>query len=204
MRTRFITTIIGLFLLPAGLGVIIYYNQGMSSFDTFISMLSNLMNVSYSVALLIFQFSILAILLLLKRKLCLTWPDIITPFFAVLFISKIINLSVEFSSVHLSHKPMSSIFISFIIFAYGLTMLVRGNMVVAPNDKALIVMSKYLTHTYAFYKFIFDVLLLVIAAAVIYVNGYDIKLNWLTFLLTFGTAPVVGMFTKLNSILFRL
>lgn len=204
MKIRVICSILGAIMLSFGIATIVHYNYGSAAFDTFIVALKMLIGVSFGTSLKIIQYTILLILLIFKKKFKLTWPDIFMPFISVLVISTTIDLADGVIKENLNGKPIWFLVIGFFIYVYGITLLVRGNIFLAPSDKVLIIMERLLKHTYGFYKVATDILLLSVAIVIIYLNDFDFKISVFTFFLTFTTGFFVMFFTKVNKIIFKL
>lgn len=202
MKTRIITTAIGSILLSLGIAILIYFNRGMAAFDMFTLSFAYLFNVSYTFALRVIQFIFLLMMLVMKKPFKYTWPDIFMPLISMAIISTLIN---EFSEIVNATNEDSILLLIFGIFCYtyGITLLVRGNIMLAPNDKFIIGITNITKHTYAFYKVISDVLMLLVSIILIYINDFDIQITILTVLLTFFTGVLVGIFTKFNRQILR-
>lgn len=203
MKTRIITTVLGAIMLPIGIGIIIYYNYGMAAFDTFILVLSELLNLSYENALRLFQISILLGLLIYKKRLNLTWPDLIMPFISVAVISVLISITLSLSEIYLTNKPLIVLILAFLILTNGISLLVIGNIFLAPNDKLLNVIAAHTKHTYAFYKVISDVSMLTFSVILININDYVYNVTLFSIFQTFFTGIFVGIFVKINSFIFK-
>ncbi len=204
MRVRITCSIIGAFMLSFGIATIVHYNLGMAALDTYIVSIQMLLGVTFSTSLMIIQFTLLAILLIFKNRFKLTWPDVLMPFVSVIVISSLIEISSKLVRENLTSKPIWFLVVAFFIYSYGITLLVRGNIFLAPSDKVLIVMERFLKHSYGFYKVATDILLIIVSFIIVYVNDFDLRFSVFTLFLTFFTGIFIMFFTKVNKILFKL
>ncbi len=204
MKVRIICSIIGALMLSFGIATIVQYNEGMAAFDTFIVSLQNLLDVSFSVSLLIIQCTLLSVLLIFKKQFKLTWPDVLMPLVSVVVISSLIDVFTNLVNVYLTQRPIWFLAVTFFIYSYGITLLVRGNIFLAPSDKVLLVMERFLKHSYGFYKVMSDILLIIVSFIIVYINNYDLKFSLFTLFLTFFTGIFIMLFTKINKVIFKL
>lgn len=204
MKVRIVCSLLGALMLSFGIATIVYYNYGMAALDTFIVSLRFVLGVSFTVSLLIIQFSILFFLLVLKKTFKLTWPDLYMPALSVVVISSSIGWFERMIHDNLVGKPIWFLILGFFVYVYGITLLVRGNIFLAPTDKILIVMERFLKHSYGFYKVLTDIIFLLISITLIFINDFDLKITPFTFFLTFFTGIFIMFFTKVNKVIFKL
>lgn len=202
MKNRIIFAIIGCFIIAFGITVIVELNYGMPAFDTFILVLAAIVKIEYTTALRMVQGILLLILICFKKKLSVKWNEIFVTAFSVLLVTVLIDVA-RYALGDIIVKNYLWLFIGFITFVYGITLLVQSDVLLAPNDKLLNAISHITTHSYALYKIITDVILLAIAIFLIKKNGYDIGISLVTVLLTFFTGPFVGLFCKINRFIIR-
>lgn len=200
MKKRVIFAIIGAVIIAFGITVIVELNYGMPAFDTFVLMLAAATKIEYTTSLRLMQATILVILILLKKKLSLTWSELFVSALSVVLVTVLIDVA-SFMLDGVIERNYIWFAFGFLLYVYGITLLVQSDILLAPNDKLLNAISHITTHTYALYKIITDVVLLLIAIVIIKNNGYDIGISLITVLLTFFTGPFVGMFCKLNNVI---
>lgn len=199
MLNRIICSIIGAALLASGLAVIVTLNQGMPSFDTFSLTISNLISVSYTNTLRIIQACIFLILVILRKYYRLELSELIVSLLSVVMVTFFIDIAMILIKPQVEDNYIWLIS-GFVLFTYGITLLVQADLLLAPNDKILVAISNKTSHTYAFYKVISDILMIIFSFVVITMNNYDIRITIFSIVLTFFTGVFVGMFTKMNQV----
>lgn len=199
MLNRIICSVIGAIFIAIGIATIITLNYGMPSFDTFVLTISNFTGLTYTTALRLVQLSILIILVVLKRYFSLTWTELFVSVISVVVVTIFIDVVLQ-TFIGSLEKSIAWLIIGFIFYVYGITLLVQSDIFLAPNDKILTAISHRSKHTYAFYKVLSDILMLVFSLIVVWQMGYDISISLVSIFLTFFTGIFVGLFSKLNNI----
>lgn len=201
MYNRIICSILGAAFIAVGISIIVSLNYGMPSFDTFVLTISNIISLSYTNTLRLVQLVIFIILIISKKYFSLTWTELIVTALSVVTVSVLIDLSMGIVETFLT-KNYVWLLGGFVFYAYGITLLVQSDIFLAPNDKILTAISHKTGHSYALYKVVSDVLMLVISLIVIKQQGFDISVSLVSVFLTFFTGTFVGIFLKMNKALF--
>ncbi len=201
MYNRIICSVLGAAFIAMGIAIIVSLNYGMPSFDTFILTLSNVISMSYTNTLRLVQLIILITLMLLKRYYSLTWTELFVSALSVATVTILIDVAMTIIAMFLT-KNYIWLGVGFIFYAYGITLLVQSDIFLSPNDKILTAISHRTGRSYALYKVISDILMLVISLAVIKLQGYDISVSLVSVFLTFFTGTFVGLFLKMNKAIF--
>ncbi|MFV0499378.1 MAG: hypothetical protein ACK5NF_05035 [Bacilli bacterium] len=202
MFNRVLCSLIGSFLVSIGISIIVMLNYGMPSFDTFVLVISKLLSIEYTTSLRVTQFIIFIVLLWLKKYFNIKFNELLLSVISVI----VVTLFIDFVSIYakiIFEKNLMSFVIGFILYSYGITLLVQPNLFLAPNDKLLNEISFKTTHTYAFYKVAGDILLLIISLIVIWNMNYNISVSFVSIFLTFFTGIFVGIFSKMNRTLLK-
>lgn len=198
-KSRVIISTLGLLLLSVALELWVILNYGYSSIDTSILIISHFTNTSYQVGLMIFQGSLVILnFIFLAKKAEIKKSELVISFLTSFVIMLLIQAASWFLLKLDIQQSIWMFLLTFLIYVEGISFLVVANLLVAPSDKFVIALAKIFGRSYGLIKVIMDTVLLVVCVIIIKMIGLDIKITFVTLLLTFATGLFANMFAWIN------
>ena len=191
MFRRLVYGFIGANLLAVCLNIIIVMDIGMSPFDTATLAFQEFFNIAgFGDASFILHLSFAVIMLLLYKKLNIKVKDIFISILCIFLITRLISLYSEFIKLTILDFSYITFLVAFITLNFGLFLMSKSNMIIAPYDKLVVEISLFVKKELGIIRTICDSLLIVVVVLLI-------LLSIVTTTISIGTV-FITVFTGLN------
>ncbi len=185
---RILITFIGCIIYAFTINELQVIDVGMGAFDSLtlqVMVIFNIIQFGNASFLIHFVFSIL--LIGLSQMMRVEVKFIFLSIASIFLLSRLVNLMVNFQIV--VTYSLSTFIIIFLFLNFGLYLIAKTNIIIAPFDKFVVELAKYLKINLGVIRFVADVslLLIVVLINLSLSSNSQIEISIFTLLITFGT-----------------
>ncbi|WOO86802.1 hypothetical protein RZE82_06680 [Mollicutes bacterium LVI A0039] len=191
--------VIGTLCLAISINFIIGIDWGMSTFDTACYTTMQFFNVpKFGDAVLITHSFFLVLLVLFMKKLQSSWKHILIAVISILVVSRVINFFGFIIDIEYANNVVMFIvfLLSVVTVNLGIYLMATSSLVATPYDRFVIQLSAATNRDLGNARLIVDVVVFLIALAVIFIFKLDVPLSIATLFIVLISGPIITFWGK--------
>ncbi len=203
MIKKLLVALIGINIFSISINILKNFNIGMGSFDSLTLAVQKIFNIKeFGNAAFIIHLFFFTFLMIMAKRFKIRYSLLFISLLSIFVMTRFINLygylikfQVEFNLLNFA--------IVFLTLNFGLFLMMKSNLIIAPFDKFVQEVSNFLKKNLGIVRFFSDVALLVIVLFLNYVFKTNIPFTAGTIFITFFTGFNMGIYDVLFGELFQ-